>query len=67
MKEYKVMMKRNGKWWTAHVNCRNGCITGTYEDAVKEMNRIMKGRIAYGHPADDYKIVCRDVTEWTDA
>lgn len=66
-REYMVMMnKGDGKWWRAHVNCRNARITRTYEDAVQEMQRVAHGRARYGYTADTYKIVSREVTDWVD-
>lgn len=65
-KEYRIMMKLDGKWWKAHINCRMARITNTYEDAVKELERIKDGRLKWKHPAESYKIMSREVTDWID-
>lgn len=65
--EYKIMMNKDGKWYKAHVNCQGARITNEYKDAVKEMKRVEQRRAALGNPADAYKIMRREVTDWIDA
>ena len=64
-KEFKVMVKVNGKWYTAH-ETRYLKTCERYDDAVRNMEWIVESRLKSGHPAEGYKIVCREVTDWKD-
>lgn len=63
MVQYKALAKRNGKWGpvgpTAH-----SYIRGTYAAALEDMNSAISRDTKAGWRADEYKMFCREVTDW---
>lgn len=70
MKEYKAQMLKDGNWLSLthadghHMNA-NKPFTSK-EQAVGRINEIIAEREAKGKQADGYRLVERDVTDWTE-
>ena len=68
MKEYRLEMLLNGKWQSlthadGHFVNRNRPFT-TFDDALTRYAETINERKESGKPADDYRILSREVTEW---